>query len=183
MKKIPTLFVRDFAGDPRLVTREVNPACQWVIDGEGMPTRKFDGTCAMVRAGKLYKRREIKPGQEIPADFELVGTDDETGKSVGWVPVGDGPEDRWFREAAKPEQDGTYELVGPKVQGDPEMSFIHQFVPHGIWALWDCPSTFDDLRDWLAMQDIEGVVWHHTDGRMAKIKKRDFGLPRKPPDG
>ena len=24
--------------------------------------------------------------------------------------------------------------------------------------------------------DIEGIVWHHPDGRMAKIKRRDFGL-------
>lgn len=23
---------------------------------------------------------------------------------------------------------------------------------------------------------IEGLVWHHDDGRMAKIKRRDFGL-------
>ena len=23
---------------------------------------------------------------------------------------------------------------------------------------------------------IEGIVWHHPDGRMAKIKARDFGI-------
>ena len=34
MKKIPTLFKRDPV-NRSLVTREVNPDCQWVIDGEG----------------------------------------------------------------------------------------------------------------------------------------------------
>jgi hypothetical protein len=24
-------------------------------------------------------------------------------------------------------------------------------------------------------KDIEGIVWHHPDGRMVKIKKKDFG--------
>jgi hypothetical protein len=28
------------------------------------------------------------------------------------------------------------------------------------------------------MIDIEGLVFHHPDGRMAKIKLRDFGMKR-----
>jgi len=35
------------------------------------------------------------------------------------------------------------------------------------------------FREWLKGRDIEGLVFHHPDGRMAKIKKRDFGLKRK----
>lgn len=27
---------------------------------------------------------------------------------------------------------------------------------------------------WLADEGVEGVVWHHPDGRMAKLKGRDF---------
>jgi hypothetical protein len=34
------------------------------------------------------------------------------------------------------------------------------------------------LREWLLDRDIEGLVFHHPDGRMAKIKLRDFGLKR-----
>jgi hypothetical protein len=26
--------------------------------------------------------------------------------------------------------------------------------------------------------NIEGIVWHHPDGRMAKLKLRDFGVKR-----
>jgi hypothetical protein len=29
-----------------------------------------------------------------------------------------------------------------------------------------------------AGQDMEGIVFHHPDGRKAKIKKRDFGQKR-----
>jgi len=48
---------------------------------------------------------------------------EETGKEVGWVPAGDGPEDQWHREAFEPQlglPDGTYELVGPSIQGNAE---------------------------------------------------------------
>jgi hypothetical protein len=48
-------------------TRESNPGCQWVFDGEGVATRKYDGACCMVRDGKLYKRRELGPKQSAPA--------------------------------------------------------------------------------------------------------------------
>jgi hypothetical protein len=38
--------------------------------------------------------------------------------------------------------------------------------------------TFDGIRSTVlalaAIDGCEGVVWHHTDGRMAKIKARDF---------
>jgi hypothetical protein len=48
-------------------TRESNPGCQWVFDGEGVATRKYDGACCMVRDSKLYKRRELSPKQSAPA--------------------------------------------------------------------------------------------------------------------
>ena len=41
--------------------------------------------------------------------------------------------------------------------------------------------TFDGIRDYLRAHDMEGVVWHHPDGRMAKIKARDFGIKRAKP--
>ena len=114
------------------------------------------------------------------ADF-----DEETGKRVGWLPVGDGPDDRYFREAfergGRPPKDGTFELVGPKVQGNPEGWAWHELVRHGmLQPVEDPPRTFDGLRDWLAEHNHEGLVWHHPDGRMAKIKARDFGIKRKP---
>ena len=66
MQKIPTLFERDFENDPRHVTRVPNPVCAWVFAGEGVPTRKYDGTCAMFDGKSSFKRREIRPGAEAP---------------------------------------------------------------------------------------------------------------------
>jgi hypothetical protein len=54
----------------------------------------------------------------------------------------------------------------------------HRLLRHADAEILDAPRSFDELREWLAGKDIEGLVWHHPDGRMAKIKLRDFGLPR-----
>lgn len=182
MQKIPTIFERDWSGDRSRVVDAPHKDCGWVFAGEGWATQKIDGTCCMVRDGKLFKRREMKSGQKAPADFEPVSTDEETGKTVGWVPVGDGPEDKYHREAFSGVfADGTFELVGPNVQGNPEHYDRNQLVRHSSLAMSVAdqpPRTFDGLREWMEGRDIEGVVFHHDDGRMAKIKLRDFGLKR-----
>jgi hypothetical protein len=185
MKKIISLFQRNYDGD-RLVRDEVVPGAEWVIAGEGVATRKLDGTCCMVRDGKLYKRYEVKPGGKPPANFEPANeVDENTGKQQGWLPVGDGPEDRWHREAFENWHliignlpDGTYELVGPKVQGNPEHHTGHFLAPHGAMLEPHAPRTYAELREWFKGQDIEGIVWHHPDGRMVKIKGKDFGIKR-----
>lgn len=106
--------------------------------------------------------------------------DPVTGHWPGWLPIGDGPDDKWHREAwegwAKyaPVPDGTYELCGPKVQGNPEGFDFHILVPHGSIVLDDDPRTFETIRDYLKDAGIEGIVWHHPDGRMVKIKRSDF---------
>lgn len=181
MRKTPTIFERDWDGDRSKVVDVVNAEAQWVFDGEGVATIKLDGTCCMIRDGKLYARREVKEGKPDPVNFELSEHDDTTGKRVGWVPVDSAPE--WKRhieafERGSNFEDGTYELVGPKVQGNPEQYPHHELVWHGHKQAEDAPRTFQGLRDYLDGLDAEGLVWHHPDGRMAKIKLRDFGLQR-----
>lgn len=184
MKKVPTIFERDWDGDRSRVVDVPHPDCVWVFAGEGTATRKLDGTCCMVSSNTLYKRREVKRGKPEPASFQHVSTDEKTGKRVGWVPVTDGSEDRWYREAwtgADNWPDGTYELIGPKVQGNPEYSEFHLLIKHGggpAGPIDNVPRTFEGLREWMAGKDIEGIVFHHPDGRMGKIKLRDFGLKR-----
>lgn len=179
MKKIPTLFKRNPERMSEIL-REPNPDCQWVFDGEGIATRKYDGTCCRVKDGELWKRREFKKIRPQPERFELADYDEATGKSVGWVPVE--PTDRWHIEAFGNGEwavDGTYELCGPKVQGNPEGFAFHVLIAHAAATrFYNVPRTFDGLRDFLGETDIEGIVFHHPDGRMAKIKKRDFGLRR-----
>jgi hypothetical protein len=79
----------------------------------------------------------------------------------------------------KPFAAGTWELCGPKVQGNPEGFENHILIYHGIVDLPDAPRTFNELRAYFESHDLEGIVWHHPDGRMAKIKARDFGINRK----
>jgi hypothetical protein len=179
MNKIVSLFQRNYDGD-RLVRDEVVPGAEWVIDGEGQATRKFDGTCCLIRNAQLYKRYDAKQGKTPPANFEPAQDyDPVTGHMPGWVPVGDGPEDRYHREAFDAEPtllhaEGTWELCGPKVQGNPEGFSRHILVKHGCESLDDAPRTFDALKAYLHDRKIEGIVWHHPDGRMVKIKRKDF---------
>jgi hypothetical protein len=175
MKKIISLFQRNYDGD-RLVRNAVVPGAEWVAAGEGTATRKFDGTCCLVRDGRLFKRHDAKAGKAPPAGFEAAQAPDPvTGHWPGWLPIGDGPEDRWHREAMKPNMpDGSYELVGPKIQGNPEGFPTHELVPHGLERLDDAPRDFEGLKAYLLARKIEGIVWHHPDGRRVKIKRRDF---------
>jgi hypothetical protein len=182
MKKIKTIYERDWNSDRSRVLNIHNPHCEWVFAGEGIATRMLDGTCCLIRAGRLFKRREFRADQLRPAEFEAEGIDVETNKTVGWLPVTDCAENRLYLDAFiqdHPSDDGTYELVGPKINGNPEGYSDHRFIPHGVMIYDDVPRDFDSLKAWLTGRDIEGLVFHHEDGRRGKIKKRDFGLKRK----
>lgn len=184
MRKIPTLFKRDFANNGQIIP-EYAEGTEWVVQGEGVPTMKYDGTSVLIKDGKMFKRYEVKPGREEPFGFVLADMDEVTGKKVGWIEVGNGSEDKWHREATGgmtdniPMADGTYELVGPKIQGNPENYKQHTLVAHSTAkAFTNVPVDFFGLKNWLADKNIEGIVWHHPDGRMVKIKKKDYRLKR-----
>lgn len=185
MEKIPTLFKRDHGGN-RLVRNEITPGAEWVVAGEGVATRKYDGTCCRWKDGRLWKRYELKPDRVPPVGFEAAqAPDNVTGEIPGWVPVGDGPEDFYHRDGLNYNlrhsfllEEGTYELCGPKVQGNKEHETEHVLIRHGREVLEDAPRTFNELALYIESKDIEGVVWHHPDGRMVKIKGRDFGIKR-----
>lgn len=67
MKKIPTLFVREYENHKVVkVTREfTNDECKRAFL-EGRATVKFDGSCCAVIDGKFYKRYDAKKGKPIP---------------------------------------------------------------------------------------------------------------------
>lgn len=182
MRKIPTVFVRD-PENPKLVTEQVNPGCEWVLAGEGVATRKYDGTCVMLdEDGEWWARREVKAGKAAPDSFEPVSTDPATGKTVGWEPIGQSPFGKFHAEALwnpmERRRIGTYELCGPKINGNPEKADSHVLIAHAdaetVGASgWDY-AMIRQLVTSLAADGWEGIVWHHPDGRMAKIKARDF---------
>jgi len=182
MKKIKSLFERNYDGDG-LVRNEVVAGSEWVINGEGVPTRKFDGTCCKVESGILYKRYDAKklrtpPDGFIPAqDYDPI-----TDHMPGWVAVSESePSDKWHVKAFLEMPglpDGTYELCGEKIQKNPERVIGYVLIPHGKEILDGCPRDYDGIKAYLVDKDIEGVVWHRDNGDMVKIKKTDFGLKR-----
>lgn len=183
MQKIISLFQRNYNGD-HLVRDEVVPGAEWVINGEGVATRKWDGTCCLIKDGELYKRYDAKKGKTPPDGFIPAQEPDVvTGHWPGWLKVGDGNEDKWFREGyenslqvyGNPMPDGTYELLGPRINGNKDGLAVHRLIAHGVDHRADAPRTFNELKEWFANQNVEGIVWHHPDGRMVKIKKKDFG--------
>ena len=197
MKKIPSLFKRNYDGD-RLVRDAVVEGSEWVLAGEGVATEQFDGTACLIRAGELFKRYDRKPSssakrKHIKGTLWKIGElklapegwkpaepkpNLHTGHWPGWILVGDGPEDQYHWEARLTNEyfeNGTYELVGPKVQGNPYNLGSHVLWKHGEFRV-GVARDFDSIRDFLENTEFEGLVWHHPDGRMAKIKRRDFGL-------
>lgn len=183
MQKVITLFKRDYEGT-HLVYNEIVEGAEWVTAGEGVATEKIDGTSCLVQDGKLYKRYDAKKGKTPPSDFEPAQPepDSVTGHWPGWVPVKeDDPQDKWHWEAWRDTifiTPGTYELIGPKVQGNKYGLTSHIFRRHGDVTLEeDTPRDFEGLKAYFEQHpEYEGIVWHQGDGRMVKIKRRDFGL-------
>lgn len=187
MRKISTLFKKN-PNNLALVINEINPGNEWVFNGEGTATRKFDGTAAAIINGELYKRYDVKEGREVPAGaIPCTDPDPITGHWPHWLKCDrNKKEDRYFFEAfdsMDDKIDDTYELCGPKVQGNPEGFDTHTLVRHGYYDLNLSMeiSSFDSLKEYLTVVNIEGIVFHHPDGRMCKIRKSDFGIKRNKP--
>lgn len=187
MKKIPSLFERNYAGD-RKVRNAVLPESEWVTSGEGVATRKWDGMAVLIKNGEPFKRYDAKVGRTPPDNFMPAQPEPDpvSGHWPGWVPAV-GPDAAvalegiaWGKEHLFPGgiPDGTYEVCGPKIGTrhgpNPERLTEQILVVHGADILANCPRDFDGLMAYLRDLNIEGIVWHHPDGRMAKIKKNDF---------
>lgn len=206
MKKVKTVFVVDRLTD--LATDVVNLGSEWVFNGEGLATVKFDGTAAMIKNGLLFKRldrglrknflcklkRDRKnfsfdmsmlkdvPVGSIPCESE---PDPFTFHFPHWVPVNfDLPENKYFKEAffveGKVWTDGTYELVGKTVNGNVELLDGHELWKHGEKIVEIKDRTFTGLKKFLTENEMEGVVFHRENGDMAKIRRKDvFNFKRK----
>ena len=183
MEKIPTIFERD---ERFKVMPKIKPGCEWVFEGQGKPTEKLDGMNVRltVRGGLLVrveKRRNPNPKQKA------LGIKD------GWYVDADefAPDDKWVYEAARgtdttkwPDGEHSCEALGPNIQGNPLGLERHLCVPFNmeIPVFDQFPRTYDGVREFLmAAQSrfapghlTEGIVFHHPDGRRAKIKRKDF---------
>jgi hypothetical protein len=186
MEKIGTLYKKD-PNDLSRVINEVNPDSAWVFTDSGVTaTRKYDGTACAIIGGELYKRYDVKKGKAVPfGAIPCQDPDPITGHWPHWVKCyPDNPADKFHIEGfnnLQNKEEGTYELVGPKVQGNPEKFDKHELVKHGSVLIEGVViPSFEGFREYLEDVDIEGIVFHHPDGRMCKLRKSDYGIKRKP---
>ena len=155
MKKIPTLFVRNYTTG--FVVPEITPGCEWVMEEPWPVHRKYNGTCVGlfptvhgevrinegIRSDEISSpdqigeqwmaRREVKQGHEFPNGFEIEQFDPTTKKTFGWEPVEQSPFYDIFLEAEdylEKRYFGTYELCGPRINRNPENYKKHTLVHH-----------------------------------------------------
>ncbi len=142
MKKIPTLFKREYANHRVVAVHdEITPGCEeaFVL---GSATIKIDGSCCAMINGEFYKRYDAKNGKKPPVGaIPCCDPDHVTGHWPHWVKVDpDNPGDKWFVEAYKNTRvckgvlnipDGTYEAVGPHFQTNPHNLRQEYLEPHG----------------------------------------------------
>jgi len=193
MKKISTLFKKDPTNLGRVID-EINPGNEWCTIGGAIPTRKYDGTACAIINGQLYKRYDVRlqsgdniPKKRIPDRAISCGPPDTiNGHWPHWIPCGrNNPEDKWHFEAFDDKtrhnrSDGTYELCGPKINGNREQLPKHKMIRHGADLIPCTDNSFESLKKLLGNDDldIEGIVFYSMDGKMCKIRKKDFGIKR-----
>ena len=190
MKKIPTLFKREFENHKVV---KVLPECptdlEWVLKGEGIATEKHDGSCCAIINGEFYKRYDEKrnrlgefkqaPPDSIPCDEP----DPITGHWPHWMPVKGDAGDKWLLEAKKNAEkdgsclnDGTYEAIGPHFQSNPYALSEDTLIRHGSVVI-DIPDcSFEGIKSYLSNHNIEGIVFWKDGQPQCKIKRSDFGF-------
>lgn len=186
VKKMPALFVID--REAHLATTELNEKATWIFDEPSRATLKKDGTSVTVTEdGKIYARRSVKKGKKAPPGFILAEVDPYTGHSFGLEPVEQSGFAKMFTEAADGQklEPGTYELCGPKINGNPESLTAPRLMSHGSEEATEIPDmrtmpkeqAFETLKGIFAdykSRGIEGVVWWGENGKRTKLRVYDF---------
>ena len=186
MKKIPTLFKRQFDNHKVIgITPEVTEGMEWVLNGEGVATLKWDGSACAIINGEFYKRYDAKKGKSIP-DGAIKCQDEPdpiTGHMPCWVKCDrNNPADKWFWRAydsMKPtfdKSDGTFEAVGKHFNGNPYNTEFDFLIRHGNVVI-HVERTFEGIKKYLDEECChEGIVFWKDGEPKCKIKRTDFGF-------
>ena len=182
MKKIPTLFKREFEGHRVVkITDEITPGCEEAFL-HGDATIKFDGACCAFIDGVFYKRYDAKHGKKPPEGaIPCCDPDPVTGHWPHWVKVDENnPGDRWFVRAKERNPnmcfDGTYEAVGKHFNGNPYNMEGDLLVRHGLIRV-DVIRDFINIKEFFEDNPVEGLVFWLNGEPVCKIKRKDFGFP------
>lgn len=183
MKKMRTLFKRQFENHKMVkCLNEVEPECEWVLNGEGWATEKIDGTCCLVQDGRIYRRYDYKKGRILPEGAIPCQKEPDsiTGHFPHWLLcTKNDPNAKYHLEAFEKQDDlenGTYELIGKHINGNPYHLNTDVLEKHGNRILENVPRDYEGIRRYLEEHYIEGIVFYSDNGKMCKIKRSDFGF-------
>lgn len=184
MPKIESPFIRKEINGEYILTDEIAEGYEWVFEDDSvMAIEKLHGTCVsiIIEGGtvtQIYNRTERIPFINKGKEWIIKGI--LNSKVRGYIDkLGDG---QFFGE-----------LIGPKVNGNPYKLKEHLWIPfdtfvqkHLRYKSWGkYPKDFKTISEWFkndliplyaSMQGdrengfVEGIVFTHPDGRMAKLR-------------
>lgn len=194
MPKLQSPFVREFNDKKQYVVKdEVNPGYEWVFDDNTvMAIEKLHGTnvSIIVEGGvitSVWNRTARIPFFNKGKTFITEGMLNAFERGYCELPDG-----QFFGE-----------LIGPKVNGNPYKIDKHLWIPfktygqnHLRYKSWGrYPKTYDAISEWFKELQplycwkihgadkcrespeygfVEGIVFTHPDGRMAKLRRDMF---------
>ena len=191
MPKLECPFVRKEIGGDYIVTPEITEGYEWVFEDESvMAIEKLHGTnvSILIQDGVIiscWNRTERIPFFNKGKKWLIEGLLNSY--------------ERGYMEFL---DDGQHfgELIGPKVNGNPYKLKVHLWIPfetfcqkHLKYKSWGkYPKDFNTISDWFKNDLIplytcmvygsegrqngfvEGIVFTHPDGRMAKLRRDMF---------
>lgn len=201
MKKMPVIFDLHFneEGDREVmhtIREEIRDLVNKTLTDGGsiVPTFKRDGTAVFCDAnGAWFTRRAVRPGKETPEGFIPLETDPNTGITFGWEPKESSSMKKFLNRAidrfvedngSEPPKDTTFELLGPKINGNPEKVAADELRIHGQEQATEFPTIEDilDSDDPFKMlepifadfrtRNIEGIVFWTADKDGGLIEPR-----------
>lgn len=186
MKKIKTIFDRDWDGNRKVIDKYVEGFNPELLAG-AIATEKLDGTNvrATIRNGECVRLEKRRNPDKIQK---------RKGITDPWYVDADlySPGDKWIVDALKntdlsnvPDGEHSGEALGKNIQGNPlnlEDNRIVFFMIGQAPVFLDVPITHAELKKWIPEQKskygndcgIEGIVWHTLGDDMFKIKVKDF---------
>jgi len=188
MNKIKTIFKRDWEGNKKVINEYIEEINSEALLGlYATATEKLDGTNVRITVRnhipvRVEKRRNPSGEQKLDGIEEPWYIDaDKSNSSDKWI--FDGIKNTDFSGIMDGEWSG--ELIGKNIQGNPlklSNNRIVFFTLDQAPIFENVPITYEGLKEWLPKQKskygndcgIEGIVWHLVDGRMYKIKVKDF---------
>ncbi len=193
MPKIECPFKRIQTDNGYIVINEIAEGYEWVFEDESvMAIEKLHGTNVSIQIKDgvitgIWNRTERIPFFNKGKQHIVMGILNSYGKGYTEF-LGDG---QHFGE-----------LIGRKVNGNPYDLDEHIWIPfesysqkHLSYTCWGkYPKTFDSIREWFkelmplynlrihgksvekwkSHQFVEGIVFTHPDGRMAKLRRDMF---------